>query len=66
MDDISKVKTRLKGSARDKQRREKMLADLAEMLSERGPDGVTDELDGRFDAVAETFAAKIKELRKQF
>jgi hypothetical protein len=65
MEDIAKIKVRLKGSAQERKRREQLLNALAEELSARGPDGVTGELTNRFDALADQFSSKLNELYKQ-
>lgn len=59
------IAKKLKGTARDRERRSKLLAELMQALADGGPDAVTNALSGRFDTLSKGFDTQLSELKKQ-
>jgi hypothetical protein len=59
----SQIASHLQGAPKDKQRRAEILQELL-LAFERGPDGVTDNLKRRLDALDGEFANRLDELKE--
>jgi hypothetical protein len=65
MNNAGKIEAKLVGSEDAKQRRAKLVAELAGVFAKSGPQAVTDEMTRRIDTLADAFAHQLRELTKQ-
>ncbi len=65
MKDAEKIKAKLVGPEKAKERRAELLAELGESFAEGGPQRVTGEMTRRVDTLVDLFADQLQELKKR-
>ena len=65
LNDVATIQAKLAGPVEAKQRRAELLTESCRVFAESGPEAVTDELTRRMNTLADDFAEKLQELKKQ-